>query len=285
MDSKQIEELVQSYTAAVELATLLEQDEHLSKYIEAEMRKYTEEGKIVMPAHRRLELHDDALDRAYKWIKRLRWQVRILEFFVIVLVIITALIVPTLDPPIWERWSAAKEVAEELIQSEADAVAAGIPGARTGEIEIPDDIESPEYFGRIYPQGTAFVKTQGPHGQNYGHSAIDYSAGNGTDILSPINGVVTAKYVDEYGNPTLVIENQYYVVTMLHMSAIHVELGERVNAGQHVADEGNLGYSLCSNGEKPNGRDCGYHIHIDVDHQVNGQLNAADYLDRYLGGQ
>ena len=169
--------------------------------------------------------------------------------------------------------------------SEQDAIAAGIPGARSGNVQIPDDIESPEYFGRIYPQGTAFVKTQGPHGADYGHAAIDYSAGNGVAILSPINGVVTAKYVDGFGNPTLKIENQNFAVTMLHMSKIHMQLGDRVEAGQHIADEGNLGYSLCSDGQKPNGRDCGYHIHIDVDHQVLGQLDAADYLDRYLGGQ
>ena len=52
---------------------------------------------------------------------------------------------------------------------------------------------------------TNYAITQRIHGASYGHMAIDIAAGRGEPLLSPINGVVTQLFMDEYGNPTIVI--------------------------------------------------------------------------------
>ena len=75
------------------------------------------------------------------------------------------------------------------------------------------DIGDQKLFVAPYEEYTV---TQGVHGSSYGHMAIDLAAGNGAKIKSPINGTVTEKYTDPYGNPTLVIENDMFRVTMLH---------------------------------------------------------------------
>jgi hypothetical protein len=53
----------------------------------------------------------------------------------------------------------------------------------------------------------SYTLTQGPHGFSYGHMAVDLHAGEGEVIRSPIDGAVTARYVDQWGNPALVVEN------------------------------------------------------------------------------
>ena len=43
-----------------------------------------------------------------------------------------------------------------------------------------------------------------------------FQRATGATILSPINGEITEHYVDQYGNPTLIIENSRYKILMLH---------------------------------------------------------------------
>lgn len=110
-----------------------------------------------------------------------------------------------------------------------------------------------------------YVLTQGPHGQSYGHLAIDLAAGKGAAILSPINGRVTEKYTDQWGNPTIIIENDVYQVKMLH-GIYSAEVGQRVSIGEQVGVESNLGYTTDMRGVRCAGRTdyCGYHTHLNV---------------------
>lgn len=125
-----------------------------------------------------------------------------------------------------------------------------------------------------------YTLTQGPHGYSYGHMAIDIAAGEGAAILSPINGKVTDRYIDQYGNPTLVIENKNYRVTMLH-GDYTVDVGDGVKLGQKVGKESNQGYTTDMAGVPCAGRNCGYHTHLNVfDKRVGANVNPLDLIDK-----
>ena len=125
---------------------------------------------------------------------------------------------------------------------------------------------------------TNYQLTQGPHGMSYGHYAIDIAAGNGEPILSPVSGFVSELYVDAIGNPTLVIENEVYEVTMLH-GDYSVELGQKVALGELVGTESNKGNTRDMNGNSCRNRDCGYHTHLNVfDKRAGQNVNPLDLL-------
>jgi murein DD-endopeptidase MepM/ murein hydrolase activator NlpD len=124
-----------------------------------------------------------------------------------------------------------------------------------------------------------YTVTQGPHGFTYGHKAIDIAAGKGATIFSPINGKVTKLYVDEIGNPTLVIENKNFLVTMLH-GIYTVQVGQSLSAGQAVGTESNLGNTMDMQGNSCRNRDCGYHTHLNVyDKRQLVNVNPLDLLE------
>lgn len=131
-----------------------------------------------------------------------------------------------------------------------------------------------------------YILTQGIHGQSYGHYAIDIAAGKGTTILSPINGTVTQSYFDEWGNPTLVIENDYYQVMMLH-GLYTVQIGTPLRLGQPVGTESNMGYTMDMLGRLCTNRDCGYHTHLNIfDKRIAANVNPLDRINPTgVGGQ
>jgi murein DD-endopeptidase MepM/ murein hydrolase activator NlpD len=124
-----------------------------------------------------------------------------------------------------------------------------------------------------------YTLTQGPHGFSYGHMAVDIVGGKGTVIKSPIHGRVTGSYIDQYGNPTLVIENEVYQVTLLH-GIYSVEVGEELRLGQPVGTEGNQGYTTDWWGRSCRNRDCGYHTHLNIfDKRIGSNVNPLNVID------
>jgi len=124
-----------------------------------------------------------------------------------------------------------------------------------------------------------YTLTQGPHGYSYGHMAIDIAAGKGASIYAPIHGEVTELFVDGIGNPTLIIENEVYRVTMLH-GVYSVQIGESVKTGQIVGTESNLGNTTDMQGNSCRNRNCGYHTHLNVfDKRTGANINPLDLLD------
>lgn len=124
----------------------------------------------------------------------------------------------------------------------------------------------------------SYVLTQGPHGASYGHQAIDLAAGKNSIIKSPINGEVSALFVDEYGNPTLIIENEKYIITMLH-GKYSVRVGDKLLIGQPVGKESNLGYTTDMQGRSCKNRNCGYHTHLNIfDKELNSNVNPLNVL-------
>lgn len=128
-----------------------------------------------------------------------------------------------------------------------------------------------------------FVKTQGPHGQSYGHAAFDLAAGRGTSILSPINGTVTFSGLDSLGNTTLIIKNTCYEVLMYH-GRYSVSNNQSVEIGNVVGTESNQGNTEGSGGKKCQGDvtpKCGNHTHLNVKDVVSGQnLDIYDLVSQ-----
>ena len=123
-----------------------------------------------------------------------------------------------------------------------------------------------------------FVVTQGLHGASYGQMAIDIAAGKGKTIKSPINGEIARLYTDRYGNPTLVIENKFYKVTLMH-GIYDVVVGQRVKIGQAVGKESNKGFTTDMQGNLCSQRNCGYHTHINIfDKRISKNVNPLKVL-------
>jgi murein DD-endopeptidase MepM/ murein hydrolase activator NlpD len=124
-----------------------------------------------------------------------------------------------------------------------------------------------------------YTLTQGLHGQSYGHLAIDLAAGRGTPVLSPINGVVTANSTDQYGNTTLVIENDLYRVLILH-GDYTAQVGAEVRIGDQVGTESNHGYTTDMAGNRCYGREwCGNHTHLNIfDKKAGANVNPLDLI-------
>lgn len=143
----------------------------------------------------------------------------------------------------------------------------------TPTLALPGD---PNILAAPYDE---YILTQGSHGFSYGHSAIDISAGKGVVIKSPINGLVTENYTDQYGNTTLVLDNGRYTVTFLHGNYI-VNPGDKLTVGQHIGLEGNNGYTMDMQGRLCTSRDCGYHSHLNVyDKTLGRNINPLDYFE------
>lgn len=124
-----------------------------------------------------------------------------------------------------------------------------------------------------------YTITQGLHGQSYGHLAIDLAAGRGEPILSPINGTVSQMYMDEYGNTTIVIENDVFEVMFLH-GDYTVSIGDELKVGQQFGTEGNNGYTMDMAGNLCFNREwCGNHSHINVfDKRIQANINPLDVI-------
>jgi murein DD-endopeptidase MepM/ murein hydrolase activator NlpD len=108
--------------------------------------------------------------------------------------------------------------------------------------------------------------------------AIDIAAGKGEPVKSPIEGIVSDYFIDGIGNPTLVIENDYYRVTMLHGN-FTVNIGDNLSIGEQVGTEGNLGNTRDMHGRSCRNRAGGYHTHLNVfDKQANSNINPLDVI-------
>lgn len=152
-----------------------------------------------------------------------------------------------------------------LINRAPEVIAAPIkPQTELLEIPNPTPIPTPDPFEAIVlPPYDDYNLTQGIHGAEYGQMAIDIAAGKGTPIKSPIKGVVTDFYIDQYGNPTIILENTNFRVTLLH-GEYFVTADQAVNLGEEIGAESNLGYTLDMQGRSCWNRDCGYHTHLNV---------------------
>ncbi len=152
--------------------------------------------------------------------------------------------------------------------NDASPASGASPTTEQPALASPTSTPDPVVLAAPY---TRYTITQGLHGDTYGHLAIDLGAGEGAPILSPIHGEVTGLYRDEWGNPTLILENEVYLVTLLH-GDYHVSVGQSVALGEPVGYESNLGYTTDMAGNPCwEQAGCGYHTHLNVFDKRRGE--------------
>jgi murein DD-endopeptidase MepM/ murein hydrolase activator NlpD len=140
----------------------------------------------------------------------------------------------------------------------------------------PFAVVDPDIVAAPYDE---YILTQGLHGYSYGHMAIDIAAGKNAIIKSPIHGYVADLYTDQWGNPTLVIENEVYQVTMLH-GKYKVAVGDQIELGQMVGRESNFGYTTDYAGRSCHNRDCGYHTHLNIfDKRIGSNVDPLSVIE------
>ncbi|MEZ4518854.1 MAG: M23 family metallopeptidase [Chloroflexota bacterium] len=175
-----------------------------------------------------------------------------------------------------DKTNAVAVTADVSAVSEEAAPTSSQPDVGAGGQENGATVADSAAFALPYSE---YILTQGPHGQSYGHYAIDLAAGKGEVIHSPINGVVTQRYIDQWNNTVIIIENDTYVVTMFH-GDYTANMGETVTIGQPVGTESNHGYTMDMYGNLCAGRDCGYHTHLNVfDRRVGYNVNPLDLVN------
>lgn len=109
---------------------------------------------------------------------------------------------------------------------------------------------------RLNPVSETPLLTQDVHGCSYGLPGIDISSQNGTAVLqAPMPGDVTT-YTDQWYNSTIRIENEEWIVWLLHPRTYFVEEGG-VTRGEAVGVMGAVGIAT------------GPHVHYTVFDKVN----------------
>jgi murein DD-endopeptidase MepM/ murein hydrolase activator NlpD len=116
-----------------------------------------------------------------------------------------------------------------------------------------------------------YTVTQGVHGYEYGHLAIDITGGKEAEIQSPINGQITASFTDSVGSTILMIENDRWQITLVH-GLFSASVGDFVRKGQVIGIESNQGNTVDLQGRSCMGRDCGYHTHINIFDKRSGVM-------------
>lgn len=106
-------------------------------------------------------------------------------------------------------------------------------------------------------------------GQRWGrnHNGIDFAAAVGTPVYAARSGVVEhAGWESGFGNLVVIDHGEGVETYYAHNSAIAVDEGQRVEAGDHIADAGNTGLSF------------GPHVHFEV--HVDGEpVEPIGYLE------
>ncbi|WP_435159317.1 M23 family metallopeptidase [Amycolatopsis sacchari] len=189
-----------------------------------------------------------------------------------------------LDIPGWQQMDpgAAAQAVEvsaypdryQNYQPVAEAILAALTRPAGGAGGTPGDPAIPETSRVVFPlpsgtwvkTSTFGWRTDPLTGERRFHTGTDYAAADGTPILAVADGVVTvAGFSGGYGGLIVIehtISGQRVASAYAHMwkHGIHVSVGDRVSAGQHVGDVGS------------SGRSTGAHLHFEI---RPGGTNAA----------
>lgn len=123
----------------------------------------------------------------------------------------------------------------------------------------PHLLGNPLLRPRLNPVGEEPILTQDVHGCSYSLPGIDITSSNQRAILrAPMSGHVTT-YTDVWQNSTIRIENDEWIVWLLHPRSYIVQEGD-VTRGQPVGVMGSVGYST------------GPHVHYTIFDKVREQF-------------
>lgn len=169
------------------------------------------------------------------------------------------------DQPITWGDSTGRILAAEFVNSGRPLQAVWFQGAgRKGGYFGPDGrsrkrafLASPLEFSRVT---SGFAMRFHPILQNWrAHNGVDYSAPQGTSVLSVGDGVVeTAGRLSGYGNLVQLSHSNGKSTVYAHLSRIDVRAGQRVTQGQRIGAVGATGWAT------------GPHLHFEL--RINGQF-------------
>ena len=145
-----------------------------------------------------------------------------------------------------------------------------LPNGRT--VNSSDCLKEPHRLGRfslkprLNPVSESPILTQDVHGCSYSLPGLDISSDNRSAILqAPMPGELTT-YTDQWFNSTIRIENDEWIVWLLHPRSYFIEEGT-VTRGQAVGVMGAVGYAT------------GPHVHYTIYDKVNEVfVDPANFL-------
>lgn len=166
---------------------------------------------------------------------------------------------------------------EPAAQTILDTLTTPASGAGQANASIPET-------SRIVfplPEGTWVMtspfgyRTHPITGQRTLHEGTDYAAPDGTPIYAVADGIVSvAEYSEAWGGHIVIdhtVDGQAVSTGYIHMweTGIHVTVGERVTAGQHIADVGS------------SGRSTGPHLHFEVRPGGGNPIDSDTWLKEH----
>ncbi len=184
----------------------------------------------------------------------------------------------------YQQWVAQKQAEEAAAaaaalraQQEAAARAAAAAGSGSPGVSAPS--------GGGGGSGNYVAPSSGRVSSCYGarwgvtHYGVDIAAPIGTPIYAANSGVVRrAGAATGFGQAVYILGDDGYVTVYGHVNRYFVSVGERVSAGERIAEVGNRGQST------------GPHLHFEVHsggQMYSNQMNPVPWLNNrgvYLGG-
>lgn len=131
---------------------------------------------------------------------------------------------------------------------------------------IPQNRPVGQFIWPVGGDGGQISEMMYGYGGYYNHGGIDIVAPYGTPIFAAESGtVILAQWYYGYGNCVMIQHDNGIVTVYGHSSYLHVTKGQRVTAGDLIADVGSTGQSTAN------------HCHFEV--RINGvQMNPINYL-------
>ncbi|MGE9809676.1 peptidoglycan DD-metalloendopeptidase family protein [Janibacter sp. G1551] len=181
-----------------------------------------------------------------------------------------------------DRYRNYEPVAEQILQTlttntSSDSDSSGDGGAVAGPIAETSRIVFPMPEGTWVMTSPYGMREHPITGEYKLHTGTDFAGPDGTPILAAADGMVTvAEFTGGYGGLVVIehtVDGQSVATAYAHSweNGIHVSVGDRVTAGQHIADVGSSGQST------------GPHLHFEVRiGGTNGETtDPAAWLNRH----
>ncbi|WP_255362477.1 peptidoglycan DD-metalloendopeptidase family protein [Blastococcus aurantiacus] len=172
----------------------------------------------------------------------------------------------------WEQQKAAEESAQRAAAERAAAqVAAAAEAARNGSGGAPSRGSGGGASSGSYVQPTS-GRVSSCFGRRWGtfHGGVDIAAPIGTPVYAAHSGVVQrAGTATGFGYAVYIRGDDGYVTVYGHVNRYFVQAGERVRAGEQIAEVGNRGQST------------GPHLHFEAHPNgvmYGGQVDPVDWL-------
>ena len=194
------------------------------------------------------------------------------------------------DPDMELRWVVAPRGEEVLMQLQVLEEAAApqlqyrfafVPGDPMATHNAPEGYRAPFPLGLDFPVSQAFPDVL-THQTLDSQFAVDIAMPVGTDVLAARGGVVFAVEANNYrggldrdrdgpmANVVHIVHDDgtFSLYAHLNWNSIRVQPGDRVNAGQYIADSGNTGYSS------------GPHLHFAVQQNTGFSVESLPFVFR-----